>query len=294
MKKFLFRLFSRLPFGVLYVISDFIYLVLYYVVKYRRRVVRMNLRNSFPEKSDAELRAIERGFFHFLCDYGVESLKLLTIKPEEMKRRMIFENCEAVDRALDTHDFAFVYLGHFCNWEWVSSLPLWLDPRTTLAELYRPLNSKTMDELFIELREHHGAKCISKYDALREIMRLKAEGKKSVIGFVADQTPHPNNTHLWMDFLNQDTPIFTGTERIGKKVNAAIFFLDMKRTSRGHYCGTFKPITDDPKSYPDFQISEICTRELEVMIRRQPSYWLWSHKRWKHKRPANTPKNDRK
>jgi KDO2-lipid IV(A) lauroyltransferase len=294
MKKFLFRLFSRLPFGVLYVISDFIYLVLYYVVKYRRRVVRMNLRNSFPEKSDAELRTIERGFFHFLCDYGVESLKLLTIKPEEMKRRMIFENCEAVDRALDTHDFVFVYLGHFCNWEWVSSLPLWLDPRTTLAELYRPLNSKTMDELFIELREHHGAKCISKYDALREIMRLKAEGKKSVIGFVADQTPHPNNTHLWMDFLNQDTPIFTGTERIGKKVNAAIFFLDMKRTSRGHYCGTFKPITDDPKSYPDFQISEICTRELEVMIRRQPSYWLWSHKRWKHKRPANTPKNDRK
>ncbi len=294
MKKFLFRLFSRLPFGVLYVISDFIYLVLYYVVKYRRRVVRMNLRNSFPEKSDAELRAIERGFFHFLCDYGVESLKLLTIKPEEMKRRMIFENCKAVDRALDTHDFVFVYLGHFCNWEWVSSLPLWLDPRTTLAELYRPLNSKTMDELFIELREHHGAKCISKYDALREIMRLKAEGKKSVIGFVADQTPHPNNTHLWMDFLNQDTPIFTGTERIGKKVNAAIFFLDMKRTSRGHYCGTFKPITDDPKSYPDFQISEICTRELEVMIRRQPSYWLWSHKRWKHKRPANTPKNDRK
>lgn len=294
MKKILFRLFSRLPFGVLYVISDFIYLVLYYVVKYRRRVVRMNLRNSFPEKSDAELRAIERGFFHFLCDYGVESLKLLTIKPEEMKRRMIFENCEAVDRALDTHDFVFVYLGHFCNWEWVSSLPLWLDPRTTLAELYRPLNSKTMDELFIELREHHGAKCISKYDALREIMRLKAEGKKSVIGFVADQTPHPNNTHLWMDFLNQDTPIFTGTERIGKKVNAAIFFLDMKRTSRGHYCGTFKPITDDPKSYPDFQISEICTRELEVMIRRQPSYWLWSHKRWKHKRPANTPKNDRK
>lgn len=294
MKKFLFRLFSRLPFGVLYVISDLIYLVLYYVVKYRRRVVRMNLRNSFPEKSDAELRAIERGFFHFLCDYGVESLKLLTIKPEEMKRRMIFENCEAVDRALDTHDFVFVYLGHFCNWEWVSSLPLWLDPRTTLAELYRPLNSKTMDELFIELREHHGAKCISKYDALREIMRLKAEGKKSVIGFVADQTPHPNNTHLWMDFLNQDTPIFTGTERIGKKVNAAIFFLDMKRTSRGHYCGTFKPITDDPKSYPDFQISEICTCELEVMIRRQPSYWLWSHKRWKHKRPANTPKNDRK
>lgn len=286
MKKSIFRLLSRLPFGVLYGISDLIFLVLYYVVKYRRRVVRMNLTNSFPEKSEKELRQIERDFYHFLCDYGVESLKLLTIKHEEMKRRMQFENCEALERALDSHDFAFVYLGHFGNWEWVSSLPLWMNPRTTLGELYRPLKSKTMDELFIEMREHHGAKCISKYDALREIMRLKAEGKKSVIGFVADQTPRPENTHLWMDFLNQDTPIFTGTERIAKKVNAAVFFLDIKRISRGHYCGTFKPITDDPKSYPDFQISEICTRELESMIRRQPAYWLWSHKRWKHKRQA--------
>lgn len=286
MRKSIFRLLSRLPFGVLYGISDLIFGILYYVVKYRRRVVRMNLTNSFPEKSDKELQQIERSFYHFLCDYGVESLKLLTIKPEEMKRRMQFENCEALERALDSHDFAFVYLGHFGNWEWVSSLPLWMNPRTTLGELYRPLKSKTMDELFIEMREHHGAKCISKYDALREIMRLKAEGKKSVIGFVADQTPRPENTHLWMDFLNQDTPIFTGTERIAKKVNAAVFFLDIKRISRGHYCGTFKPITDDPKSYPDFQISEICTRELESMIRQQPAYWLWSHKRWKHKRQA--------
>lgn len=244
----------------------------------------MNLRNSFPDKSEKELKQIECDFFRFLCDYGVESFKLLTIKPEEIKQHMVFENCEAVDRALDTHDFVFVYLGHYCNWEWVSSLPLWLHPRTTLAELYRPLNSKTMNELFIELREHHGARCIPKYDALREIMRLKAEGKKSVIGFVADQTPSPQNVHLWMDFLNQDTPIFTGTERIGKKVNAAIFFLDMKREARGKYRGTFKLITEDPKSFPDYQISEICTRELETIIRRQPAYWLWSHKRWKHKR----------
>lgn len=108
MKKTLFRLLSRLPFGVLYALSDFIYVIIYYLVKYRRRVVRMNLQNSFPEKSEAELQEIERGFYHFLCDYGVESLKLLTIKPEEMKRHMVFKNCEAVDRALDTHDFVFV------------------------------------------------------------------------------------------------------------------------------------------------------------------------------------------
>jgi KDO2-lipid IV(A) lauroyltransferase len=284
MRKQLFRLFSRLPFSVLYVLSDLIYGVLYYIVGYRKKVVRMNLKNSFPEKTHQELRQIEKGFYHFLCDYGVESLKLLTISPEEMKKHMVFENTEAINDALNDHNFVFVYIGHYCNWEWISSLPLWTREDATLGELYRPLKSKVMDELFIELRQHFNAECISKYDALRHIMRFKAENKKCVIGFVADQTPHPENTHLWMDFLSQDTPIFTGTERIGKKVDAAIFFADIYRVKRGYYHCTFKEITRDIKQFPDYQITERCTQELEQIIRRQPEYWLWSHKRWKHKR----------
>ncbi|MBO5699090.1 MAG: lysophospholipid acyltransferase family protein [Bacteroidaceae bacterium] len=287
MRKQLFRLLSRLPFGVLYCISDFIYLVLYYIVGYRKRVVRMNLKNAFPEKNEKELRQIEKGFYHFLCDYGVESLKLLTISPEEMKEHMVFENTEAIDDALNDHNFVFVYIGHYCNWEWMSSLPLWARKDATLGELYRPLKSKVMDELFIDLRQHFNAECISKYEALRHIMRFKAENKKCIIGFVADQTPHPDNTHLWMDFLSQDTPIFTGTERIGKKVDAAIFFADLYRVKRGHYRCTFKEITRNIKQFPDYQITERCTQELEQIICRQPEYWLWSHKRWKHKRNKN-------
>ncbi len=286
MKKQIIRLFSRLPFGVLYVISDIAYAIIYYVVRYRLAVVRMNLRNAFPEKSEAELRRIERGFYHFLCDYGVESLKLLTISAEEMKRHMVFENVDQVDRALDDHNFVFVYIGHYGNWEWMSSLPLWTRKDATLGELYRPLKSKTMDDVFIDIRQHFNAECISKYEALRHIMRFNAEKRKCIIGFVADQTPHPDNTQLWMDFLSQDTPIFTGTERIGKKVNAAIYFADIHKDSRGHYRCVFKRITHDVKSFPDYEITEMCTRELEQMIRRQPEIWLWSHKRWKHKRPV--------
>ena len=289
MKKQIIRLFSRLPFGVLYVISDIAYAIIYYIVRYLLAVVRTNLRNAFPEKSEAELRKIERGFYHFLCDYGVESLKLLTISAEEMKRHMVFENVYQVDRALDDHNFVFVYIGHYGNWEWMSSLPLWTRKDATLGELYRPLKSKTMDDVFIDIRQHFNAECISKYEALRHIMRFNAEKRKCIIGFVADQTPHPDNTQLWMDFLSQDTPIFTGTERIGKKVNAAIYFADIHKDKRGHYRCVFKRITHDVKSFPDYEITEMCTRELEQMIRRQPEIWLWSHKRWKHKRPI--PKN---
>lgn len=285
MKKQLIRLLSRLPFGVLYALSDVAYCVVRHIIKYRRDVIRTNLRNAFPEKSDKELRDIEKGFYHFICDYGVESLKLLTISQEEMKRHMKFENTEEVNRALDDHNFVFVYIGHYGNWEWMSSLPLWVREDATLGELYRPLKSKTMDDIFIEIRQHFNAECISKYDALRHIMRFNAEKKKCIIGFVADQTPHPENTQLWMDFLSQDTPIFTGTERIGKKVNAAIYFADIHKEKRGQYRCVFKKITHDIKKYPDYQITEICTHELEQMIRRQPEIWLWSHKRWKHKRP---------
>ena len=144
-----------------------------------------------------------------------------------------------------------------------------------------------MDDVFIDIRQHFNAECISKYEALRHIMRFNAEKRKCIIGFVADQTPHPDNTQLWMDFLSQDTPIFTGTERIGKKVNAAIYFADIHKDKRGHYRCVFKRITHDVKSFPDYEITEMCTRELEQMIRRQPEIWLWSHKRWKHKRPIS-------
>jgi KDO2-lipid IV(A) lauroyltransferase len=280
-----FKLLSRLPLGALYVFADVAFLVVYYIAGYRRGVVRKNLQRSFPEKTQKELRRIEKDFFHFLCDYAVETIKLLTISEEEMRRRMTFEGVEEMEAELEKHPFVFVYLGHYCNWEWVSSLPMWMKKETThCAQIYRPLKNKAFDALFMQMRTRFHAENISKYDTLRRVLSLKQEGRPTIIGFISDQSPRWQSIHEWVDFLHQETPVFTGTERIGKKVNAAIFFLDMKRTSRGHYCGTFKPITDAPKSYPDFQISEICTRELEAMIRRQPAYWLWSHKRWKHKR----------
>lgn len=279
----LFTLLSRLPLGVLYVLSDVCCPILLYVVRYRRHIVRTNIDKSFPELSVQERRRIERRFYRFFCDYVVETLKLLTMPAKEMRRRMVMEGVDDMERSLRDHPFVFVYLGHYCNWEWISSLPLWVeDKRIESAQLYRPLNDKHADKLFFDMRARFGAQNVSKYEAYRHILRLRKEGRRTIVGFISDQAPGINSIHDWVDFLHQDTPVFTGTERIAKKVDAAIYFADVRRERRGYYRLRFRLMTDNAKSYEDWRLTEAYMRELEGMIRRQPHLWLWSHRRWKH------------
>ncbi len=280
-----FKIISYLPFRVLYMLSDLCYPLVYHVARYRHGVVRANIANSFPEKSKAERMRIERDFYHRFCDYGVETIKLINISPAQMKRHLDFVGLDEVEKQLEKHPFVFLYLGHVFNWEWVSALPMWIKSETThCAQLYRPLNSPAFDHLFNHLRTRFGAENISKYDSLRRIMRLKAEGRRTIIGFISDQSPRIQNIHDWVTFMGQDTPVFTGTERIGKKVDAAVFYVDMERVKRGYYRCTLRLMSDDIRSIPDFQLTEQYMKQLEQTIRRQPAGWLWSHKRWKHKR----------
>ncbi len=284
----LLRLFSRLPLGVLYVFSDICFLITYYILRYRRKVVRLNLSRSFPELTEKERKHIERRFYRWFCDYIMETVKLLTISQKELKRRMRMDGMEDMEKDLETHPFVFVFLGHYCNWEWVSSLPLWAQkPTTHTAQLYRPLRSQWADKLFYRMRSRFGSENISKYDALRRIMALKQEGVKTVVGFISDQSPSWNNVHEWVNFLHQDTPVFTGTERIGKKVNAAIYFADVKCLKRGYYHLHFRHMTSEPKQFEDFRLTDIYMEELEKIIHRQPHLWLWSHRRWKLQRNAD-------
>lgn len=280
-----FRMLARLPLRALYVLSDVAYPVVYHLAGYRHGVVRGNLSRSFPEKSQAELRRIERDFYRRFCDYAVETIKLVDISPAEMMRRMTFEGLDEVEAQLGRHPFVFLYLGHVFNWEWVSTLPLWVKSDAThCAQLYRPLNNAAFDRLFNHLRTRFGSENIAKYDALRRIMGLKAEGRPTIIGFISDQSPHAENIHDWVAFLNQDTPVFTGTERIGKKVDAAVFYADVERLRRGYYRCTLRPMSDNVRTIPDFKLTEHYMQLLEQTIRRQPAGWLWSHKRWKHRR----------
>lgn len=276
------RLFSRLPLWMLYRISDLLFLLVYFVVRYRRKVVRENLSRSFPDRSKQERSLIERRFYRFFCDYAVETIKLLTISEAEMRRRMKVFGCEEMDAELDRQPFCFLMLGHYGNWEWLSTIALW--SKHNCGQLYTPLHNATFDRVFYDMRSRFGTENISKYNALRRILSLKSEGIPSHIGFITDQSPRPNSIHDWMTFLHQDTPIFTGAERIGKKVGAAAYFIRVTRPRRGYYECHLERLTSDMREFADYELTELCMRRLEAEINEVPHLWLWTHRRWKHQR----------
>ena len=276
--------FSLLPMRVHYVISDLMFWLLYKLVGYRRDVVRKNLTESFPEKSEEELQRIERGFYHFFCDYLVETVKLMTISREEMKRRVVFKHAELVDEIMGSGQSIALYLGHYCNWEWVSSIPLWLNPNAWCGQVYHPLENKDFDKLFLKIRERMDAHSIAMQDTLREVVNHKRNNQPIIIGYISDQVPYWTNIHHWVNFLNHDTPVLTGTERIVHKMGHAVLYLDIHRVRRGYYEAEFKLVTREPQKMKDFELTDIYFEMLEKSICRSPEFWLWSHNRWKRTR----------
>lgn len=277
-------LFSRLPLGILYVLSDLLYFILYYIGRYRRRVVRKNLLNSFPGKSRQEIVRIEKGFYAFFCDYIMETLKMRTISHEEMKRHIRFEGIDELMEKAGPYDLLVGYLGHYCNWEWVASLPLWTGDRLHCAQIYHPLENKAFDDFLLTQRARFGAENIAMKETMRRLVQLRNEGKKTIVGFIADQTPHWNNIHLWMPFLSQETPVFTGPERIAGKIKSLPVYLDISRPKRGYYTVSVKVMEVEKEVQSGFPMTETYMHLLEKTILRAPSYWLWSHNRWKRTR----------
>lgn len=280
----LWWLLSLLPMWVHYGLSSFVYIIIYKIAGYRVKVVRQNLRNSFPEKTQHELRAVERRFYHSLCDYFVETVKMMTMSRRQMRRRLVFKGTEAVNECVEQGQACAVYLGHTFNWEWITSLPMWVSQKAQCGQLYHALENKNFDRLFLSIRQRWGAVCIPLTDILRKTVEYRRNKQPTVLGYIADQVPHWNNIHHWCQFLNQDTPVMTGTERIARKNRQALFYLDVRRIKRGCYQAEFRLITRHPEELAEYQATDIYYRMLEETIRRQPELWLWSHKRWKRTR----------
>ena len=278
------KLHALLPMRVLYVLADFLYIIIYRVLRYRLKVVRRNLAASFPEKSEQERRAIERGFYHHFADYIVETLKLAHISLEELQRRAYVQNPEVVDRLMDAgHPCCLLLMGHYGNWEWYSgSTTRFAD--AVMYQIYRPLNNKAVDKLFIWLRTKFGSRVISKYETGREVVRLQRNKVRSVVIFLADQTPSRQNLHYWTSFLNQDTAILTGAERLARKLDTPVVFLDVQMLRRGYYTVELQLLSENPKETPENWITEEYARRMERSILRNPAGWLWTHKRWKYTR----------
>lgn len=282
----IFYLVSKLPYRALYVISDIANLVLYHIVRYRRDIVRRNITSAFPEKSLDDCISIERGFYKWFCDYFVETVKLMSVSRQELLSRIEFRGIDKIEECFDRGQTCAGILGHYGNWELLSATGLVIKkhPEAVIGLIYHPLRSQLFDRLFINMRQSMGGVCVPKKDILRYLVSFRSQNLMNLFGYIADQAPRYRNIHLWLPFLNHDTPVFTGAERIMRKMNNAVFYIDVERPERGKYIYTFKLMTDKPGEMPEFEITKKFFVMLEQTIRREPRFYLWSHNRWKRTR----------
>ncbi|MEO5674398.1 MAG: lysophospholipid acyltransferase family protein [Chitinophagales bacterium] len=275
-------LISLLPAFILYFFSDIIFLIVYHMIGYRKKVVMENLRNSFPEKSEAELNKIMKEFYSFLCDLFIETVMMLTISENYVKKHCTFDReAQQLFNSYEMNKQSIVVaMGHFGNWEWAGySFPLHC--RQQLYVIYRPLSNPFWNSLIENMRGTFGTKLIEMDETFSKMMRNRRVVSSTV--FIADQTPPPEDAY-WTDFLNQDTPVFRGIELISRKLNFPVVYASVKRVKRGYYQIYAETLFEEPAKTIGNEISEAHTRRLEADIREQPETWLWSHRRWKHKK----------
>lgn len=271
-----------MPLSVHYWIADYIlYPAVYYIARYRRKMVKKNLQCSFPEKDDETRRQIAKDFYHQFCYTFVESIYGYSITDDEMRRRVVFEGMEEVNRLIDAAGGGIFMLAHFGNWEWMASLQQWLSPGVTELNVYRRIKSHAMDKLMLDLRAKRGGVCVEKQRILREMVRYRAEKKPIIVGLISDQKPRPEVTRTWTTFLHQETGFLDGGEVLGKKFGYPVFFLVISREQRGFYRARMQTLAATPKETAEGEITLAYARALEQNILAQPALWLWTHNRWK-------------
>jgi KDO2-lipid IV(A) lauroyltransferase len=274
----LLYLISLLPFRILYLLSDVLYLLLFHVVKYRRKVVKQNLKNSFPEKSVADRLEIEKRFYKHLSDLIFESIKTISISPKSLKKRFVFSNLTELTKYFEKGKSVIAVSGHYGNWEW-GPLATAYELKEKVLVVYKPLSDNRFEKLINTMRSRFGAILVPMKHTLRKIIEYNSE--PHVLVLIGDQTPPREESHYFINFLNQPTAIFLGVEKIAVRTNKPVIYFSINKIKRGYYECLIKPLVEVPNQTKEFEITNIHTQELENIIRNNPEYWLWSHKRWK-------------
>ena len=274
-------LLSFLPLGILYFISDIIFVFVYWIIRYRRKLVKRNLKNSFPEKSKKELKSIEWKFYRHLCDTFIETVKLWHMSEKEARKRIIFTNTEYPASCIDSGKGVMVIGGHMGNWEWDTAFGIFFNDNVAFMPLYKTLHNSVFDKMMINIRSHFGASPMHKKEMLRKVIKSKKDGKVPLIAFIADQRPKKSTSHVWTTFLNQPTAVFPGAEKMVEIFDLVPMYAHTRMPKRGLYQITFLPI--EKSNDTDFPITKRFTELLEANIKEQPEIWLWSHSRWRYK-----------
>ena len=275
-------IFQIFPLRVNYIFSDFFYILGYYVIRYRRGVVAKNLANSFPGMTKKERELIAKKFYKHFSDSFVETLYFDRISVAEGKNRVKFLNPELLNGYLDQGRQVLAFFGHYNNWEWFCNLPLYTKYRT--YAVYKTLKNNSFEQFYINLRSRFGAIPLERSATFRQLVSDHQKGIPSMSAFLFDQTPKSFEIQHWVNFLNQDTPSVLGAEKIAQKLDTVVLFLHSRKIKRGYYEAEFQLVTDHAGECPKFEITDKCTHLLEQQIIEHPEFWLWSHKRWKHKR----------
>jgi Kdo2-lipid IVA lauroyltransferase/acyltransferase len=273
---------TLLPLRVLYIFSDLIYPLMYYFPGYRRKVVRMNLKNSYPEKSENEIVAIEKKFYHHLCDLFIETFKLTHMSNKQLMKRIPFKNPELLERLYNEGRDVVAVLGHYGNWEWLICLPLY--SKHKYISIYKPLNNKHFDKFMIDSRSKNGMILTPMQHVVREVINNRNNNIKSLYSFLTDQTPPKSDIKFWTTFLNQETPVFLGAEKIASKYDMAVVLFRIQKFKRGYYNLTVELLIEHTAGLPEHMITETHVKRLGEIINEKPEYWVWSHRRWKYKR----------
>jgi len=283
---FLLYSISLLPLWFLYFIADGVYILLYYVVHYRTKVVRKNLKNAFPGKTTEELRVIERQFFRYLADFIIETVKAITMPEHELKRRVVLTNPQIVSEYFAKGRSIIAVGGHYCNWE-LAGLNFYFHTDKKFMVVYKPLANAIFDDFFYRIRSRFGTIPVAMRQTFRKMVEYKNE--QMAIALLGDQTPAMEEATYFTDFLNQPTAVFLGIEKLARSMDMVVLFYDMKRIKRGYYSYTLIPLCENPKQTEPYEITKAHVKHLEDIIKQEPQYWLWSHRRWKF-RPEDIQK----
>ncbi len=274
------RIITLLPLKVLYLFSDLMYPFACYFPGYRRKVVATNLKNAFPDKSDKERSKIRKKFYRHFCDLIFEILKLSNMSNKQLAKRMHYKNPELLNRLYDEERDAVVIFSHYCNWEWTIITPA--VTRHTNIPVYRPLNNKYFDRFMYHLRSRNFCKPVAMANIIREILKNRRNNIKAIYGLISDQTPPRAEIKYRTTFLNQDTPVYLGAEKIATKYDMPVLFMNIQKVRRGYYTYSMELLFEHTGGLPEYHITNTHVKRLEEIINQKPEYWLWSHRRWKY------------
>lgn len=272
---------SILPMRLLYAFSDLVFILVYHIIGYRKKTVRYNLDLVFPEKSKQEKDIIIKKFYHHLCDIILESIKSLSISEAALKKRYKPTNIELIQELEANGKSIVLVLGHYANWEWVFILQRYVSFKG--HAIYKRLKNKHFDALVKRIRAKYNTFLITTKETIPTLIKAKRNGELTINGFISDQTPKHNKAFHWNEFMGIKVPIHTGAEMLAKKLDMPVVYLKVTKVKRGYYEVTFKTLAHNSKEYENYELTDTFIKLLEEQIREAPEYYLWTHKRWKHK-----------